>query len=100
MDPRAAEAEREEARQSLRERGAELLRRSADVNLEEDSHPAYRYGWESAAKPDYAGKRFEDVESDLGRGWERARGASRHTWEEAKMATRDAWYHVRGKDKP
>ncbi|HEY1237563.1 MAG TPA: DUF4393 domain-containing protein [Solirubrobacterales bacterium] len=37
----AAAAEREEARRSLRERGAELLRRSADVNLEEDSHPAY-----------------------------------------------------------
>ena len=64
----------------------------------EDYHPAYRYGWESAGKPDYAGKRFEDVESDLGRGWDRAKGASRHTWEEAKMATRDAWYHVRGKD--
>ena len=41
MTPEAAEAEREEARQSLRERGEELLRRSADVNLEEDSHPAY-----------------------------------------------------------
>jgi hypothetical protein len=41
MNPDAAEAEREEARQSLRERGAELLRRSADVGLEEDSHPAY-----------------------------------------------------------
>jgi hypothetical protein len=41
MDPDAAEAEREEARKSLRERGAELLRRSADVNFEEDSHPAY-----------------------------------------------------------
>ena len=39
--PEAAAAEREEARQSLRERGAELLRRSADVTLEEDSHPAY-----------------------------------------------------------
>jgi hypothetical protein len=36
-----AEAEREEARKTLRERGAELLRRSADVNFEEDAHPAY-----------------------------------------------------------
>lgn len=41
MNPEAAEAEREEARRSLRERGAELLRRSADVTLEEESHPAY-----------------------------------------------------------
>jgi hypothetical protein len=41
MSAEAAEAEREEARQSLRDRGAELLRRSADVNFAEDSHPAY-----------------------------------------------------------
>jgi abortive infection alpha-like protein len=34
-------AEREQARKSLRDRGAELLRRSADVNFEEDAHPAY-----------------------------------------------------------
>ena len=36
-----AEAQREEAAKTLRERGAELLRRSADVNFEEDAHPAY-----------------------------------------------------------
>ncbi len=41
MTPEAAEAEREEARKSLRERGEELLRRSADVNFDEGSHPAY-----------------------------------------------------------
>jgi abortive infection alpha-like protein len=41
MTPDAAAAEREQARQSLRERGEELLRRSADVNFEEDAHPAY-----------------------------------------------------------
>jgi hypothetical protein len=37
----ASEAERELARRSLRERGAELLRRSADVNFDEEAHPAY-----------------------------------------------------------
>ena len=41
MTPEAAEAEREEARKSLRERGEELLRASADVNFDEGSHPAY-----------------------------------------------------------
>jgi abortive infection alpha-like protein len=41
MTADAAQAEREAARKSLRERGEELLRRSADVNFEEDSHPAY-----------------------------------------------------------
>jgi hypothetical protein len=41
MTPEAAEAEREEARKTLRERGEELLRRSRDVNFDEDAHPAY-----------------------------------------------------------
>ena len=41
MDPEATEAEREESLKSLRARGAELLRRSADVNFDEDAHPAY-----------------------------------------------------------
>lgn len=41
MTAEAAQAEREQARQSLRERGEELLRRSADVNFDEDAHPAY-----------------------------------------------------------
>ena len=41
VTPEAIDAEREEARRSLRERGAELLRLSADVNFDEDSHPAY-----------------------------------------------------------
>jgi Abortive infection alpha len=39
--PSAAGTDQEDARSSLRERGAELLRRSADVNFEEDAHPAY-----------------------------------------------------------
>jgi hypothetical protein len=41
MTADAAESEREEARQSLRDRGEELLRRSRDVNFAEDAHPAY-----------------------------------------------------------
>ena len=41
MTPDRAEAEREEARRTLRERGEELLRRSRDVNFDEQAHPAY-----------------------------------------------------------
>jgi len=41
MSPEAAAEERERARKSLRDRGEELLRRSADVNFDEGSHPAY-----------------------------------------------------------
>jgi hypothetical protein len=39
--PSGSERESEERAASLRERGAELLRRSADVHFDEDSHPAY-----------------------------------------------------------
>jgi hypothetical protein len=58
----------------------------------DDYGPAYGYGVSSYSQ--YAGRRFEDVESDLGRGWDRARGKSSLTWERAKDATRDAWNRV------
>jgi len=34
------------------------------------------------------------VETDLERGWDKARGTSRQTWNEARNATRDAWPRV------
>ena len=54
--------------------------------------PAYRYGWESRSQ--YQGRKFDDVESDLERGWDKAKGNSRLGWEKAKSATRDAWHRV------
>ena len=54
--------------------------------------PAYRYGWESRNR--YAGRRFDEVETDLQRDWEKSRGKSSLTWERAKQATRDAWDRV------
>src|SRR5437870_3710004 len=54
--------------------------------------PAYRYGWESRSR--YTGRRFEDVENDLSRDWDRAKGKSRLDWEKAKAAARDAWDRV------
>ena len=57
-----------------------------------DYRPAYTYGWES--KSQYPDRRFDDVESDLERGWDRARGQSRLQWEQAKSATREAWHRV------
>jgi hypothetical protein len=60
-----------------------------------DYQPAYRYGWESASRREYAGKRFDEVESDLARGWSQARGTARATWEDSREATRDAWNRVR-----
>ena len=55
----------------------------------DDYGPAYAYGYESYAK--YPGKRFDDVESDLSRDWQRTKGKSRLAWENAKDATRDSW---------
>ena len=54
--------------------------------------PAYRYGWESY--PRYRGKRYEDVEPQLERGWTDYRGESTLTWVEARAATRDAWHRL------
>ena len=58
----------------------------------DDYDPAYRLGWESRGR--YADRRFDDVESDLGRDYERRRGASRLGWDKARHATRSAWDRV------
>ncbi|HEX3356189.1 MAG TPA: hypothetical protein VHS31_04325 [Tepidisphaeraceae bacterium] len=55
----------------------------------EEYGPAYQYGWESFQK--YSGKKFEEVEADLGRDWDRAKGKSQLKWDAAKHASRDAW---------
>jgi ABC-type cobalamin transport system ATPase subunit len=54
--------------------------------------PAYQYGWEARQK--YADKDFDDIESDLGRDWERAKGKSQLKWDAARQASRDAWERV------
>ena len=58
----------------------------------DDYDPAYRLGWESRGR--YSGRRFEDVETDLGRDYESRRGKSRLSWDHAKHATRSAWDRV------
>ena len=56
--------------------------------------PAYRFGWESAERKEYAGKKFDDVESDLERNWKGTPGAG--PWADSREASRDAWSRVRG----
>ena len=56
--------------------------------------PAYRLGWESAQRPEYQGKQFEDVEPELKRSWSVDLGAA-DPWTDAREATRDAWLRVR-----
>ena len=56
---------------------------------------AYKYGWETAAKPDYSGRKFEEVEKDLEKNWTGFRGNAKHEWREVREATRDAFSRVR-----
>jgi len=66
----------------------------------DDYSPAYRYGWESASRPENQGRRFEDVENDLSRGWDKARGATSNQWKDMKFATRDAFERVQNRMGP
>lgn len=57
----------------------------------DDYRSAYRYG--TYARSAYPKREWDDaLESELGSGWERAKGASRLSWEKAKAATKDAWH--------
>ena len=58
----------------------------------DDYGPAYRYGVDGYGQ--YKGRKFDDVESELSRDWQRARGSSNLTWDKAKHATRDSWQRV------
>ena len=56
--------------------------------------PAYRFGWESAGREAYAGKKFDEIQSELQRDWNNA-GAT-DPWTDARDASHDAWLRVRG----
>ena len=58
----------------------------------DDYGPAYMYGVDNYKR--YNGKSFDEVESDLARDWQRAKGKSSLTWENAKHATRDSWQRL------
>ena len=47
------------------------------------------YGVNSYGKS--KGHNFDEIEPDLSRDWNTARGTSSLTWDRAKHATRDAW---------
>jgi hypothetical protein len=56
---------------------------------------AYRYGWESAGNPEYSGRSFEEIESDLEREWPSYRGSNAGEWKDLKEAIRDAFNRIR-----
>jgi len=57
-----------------------------------DYAPAYRYGYEGYKQ--YGGRKFDDIESDLERGWEKIKAESRLAWNEAREAVRDGWHYI------
>jgi hypothetical protein len=68
---------------------------SAGTNEYDYYRPGYRYGYESASR--YKDREWNDVESDLSRGWESYEHRGNSTWENVKGAVRDAWDRVTGK---
>ena len=58
----------------------------------DDYGPAYMYGVENYGR--FQGASFDEVESDLARDWQRAKGKSSLAWEDARHATRDSWQRL------
>ena len=58
----------------------------------DDYAPAYRVGY--AARKQYAGRPFEEVERDIERTYNSSKGVSRLSWDKAKAATRAAWDRI------
>jgi uncharacterized protein (TIGR02271 family) len=56
--------------------------------------PGYRYGYELARDPRYAGRDWTAIEPEARRGWE---AQQKGTWEEFKDTVRYAWEKVRGR---
>lgn len=57
----------------------------------DDVRPAYQLGHIAARNPDYAGRPFESVESDLRRGWDSTASTTHGEWERVRGYARDAY---------
>lgn len=57
-----------------------------------DYEPAYQYGYDTHGQ--YRGQKFDDIEGDLERNWDKTRANSRLAWSEARDAVRDGWHHI------
>jgi hypothetical protein len=61
----------------------------------ETYRPAYRTGYEGYSR--LRGRRYEEVEPELQRDYEKTAGTSGLKWDKARFAARDAWQRL---DKP
>jgi hypothetical protein len=65
---------------------------------DDDWGPAYAYGVAHYNRNVRPGARFEDVEAEMERGWQQARGPSTMEWTRARLAAYDAWQKARAAD--
>ncbi len=63
--------------------------RSASTNYD-TARPAYQLGHVAGMNPDYSNRKFDDVETDLRRGWE-AQGNTSGKWDDMRDYARDAY---------
>jgi hypothetical protein len=57
-----------------------------------DYEPAYKYGYDTYGQ--YRGRKFDEVENELGQKWDSTRANSRLAWNEARGAVRDGWHYI------
>lgn len=57
----------------------------------EDVSPAYQLGHIAGRNPDYSGRSFDTVESDLRRGWDTSATKAHGEWDNVKGYARDAY---------
>jgi hypothetical protein len=59
--------------------------------------PAYQYGWENAAAPEFSGKSFDETEPVLSQRWASQAGSKTGpSWNDSREPARDAWDRIRG----
>jgi hypothetical protein len=58
----------------------------------DDYHAAYETGYRGYGR--YAGRSFDQAETDLRADWERGKGDSGLTWDRVKDAARAAWHRI------
>jgi uncharacterized protein YjbJ (UPF0337 family) len=58
--------------------------------------PYYRYGWEAASRPEFRGKKYDEIERQLETEWPSYRNTAKGEFREYKGATRDAYERAAG----
>ena len=61
----------------------------------ESWEPAYRFGWESARRPEHAHSSFGELEDELATEWRKEREAVGDDWRLYRDAVKDAWDRMR-----